>query len=189
MSLVKPLCGLAILVSLIVGCSHPDERLVQLSHRANDQQERQNQQMASLQQEVAAGSRRLVELDGQARQEFLSMSHDLQQQSMLVANERDKLEAERKTLAQERLTAPLVATAITSASLILACALPLLLGALLLRPPSAPNVEALVDLLVDELASTPLPLPEPEPANRIPDGSSTPRMDEPNQHPYLGSHQ
>ncbi len=184
MSLVKPFHLLAMLASVIVGCSHPDHRLVEQSRLAseqqaqqNHQQAQQNQQMATLQQEVAAGSRRLVELDGQARQEFLSMSHDLQQQSQQVANERDELEAERKELAQERRTSPIVAAALTSAGLIFACVLPLLLSALLLRPPGAPDVEALVELLVDELASTPPQLPESASAARIPASSSLPRME------------
>lgn len=177
MSLVKPFILLGMLASMIAGCSHPDHRLVEQSRLASEQQAQQNQQMATLQQEVAAGSRRLVELDGQARQEFLSMSHELQQQAQQVANERDELEAERKELAQERRTSPIVAAAITSAGLIFACALPLLLSALLLRPSSAPDVEALVDVLVDELA-LPLPqLPQSASATRIPASPSLPRVE------------
>lgn len=184
MSLAKPFFLLGTLASMIAGCSHPDHRLVEQSRLASEQQAQQNfqqaqqnQQMATLQQEVAAGSRRLVELDGQSRQEFLSISHDLQQQSQQVANERDELEAERKELAQERRSAPVVAAAITTAGLICACVLPLLLSVLLLRPPSAPEMEGLVDLLVDELA---LPQPqrlEQESAARIPEVPSAPRLE------------
>lgn len=181
---LKPILLSVMLAIMIVGCSHPDHRLVEQSRLASEQQaqqnfqqSQQNQQMATLQQEVAAGSRRLVELEGQARQEFLSMSHELQQQSQQVASERDELEAERKVLAQERRTSPIVAAAITSAGLIFACSLLLLLCALLLRPSSAPDVEALVDVLVDELAS-PLPqLPASAPTARISASSSIPRME------------
>jgi hypothetical protein len=175
MSLVKPFFLLTILASLIAGCSHPDQRLVEFSSRANEQQARQNQQMATLQEEVAAGSRRLVELDGQARQEFLAMSHDLQQQSSQVASERHELEQERKMLAAERRMAPIVAAAITSASLIVACLLPLVLSAALLRPSStAGEGEALVDLLVNELA---LSSPQEPAHSRIPEGPPAPRID------------
>ena len=127
----KSFVGLIMMMLLMAGCKKPDQRLVELSSRANEQQ-----------------------------------------------GEHDKLEAERKKLAEERRTAPLVAAAITSVSLIVSCLLPLVICAALLWPSrSIPQAEGLVELLVDELAS-PLPqLSVPTPPARLPAAPSVPRME------------
>ena len=54
---------------LLAGCnSSPDEWLVDLAKSHEKSQAEQSQQMARMQQEVAEGSRKLVEADAKARQ-------------------------------------------------------------------------------------------------------------------------
>jgi hypothetical protein len=81
-----------LLVTLASGC---DERATQIALDAADRQAQQNTAMAELNTEVAAGTRRLVEADAQARKEVLTAQREL-------LAERNRLESGRMALDQER---------------------------------------------------------------------------------------
>lgn len=163
---------------LTAGCSSQDARLARFAEAAAERQAEQNRRMADLQQEVAEGSRQLVEADAKARSEFAALHKDLQSERSEVGRQRDALEEERREMASQRVTDPLVAAAVMEAGLMLACLLPLLLCWHLLRrgerddPADALVAEALLADLVAErpllLAPAPLRLLSPEPPSDPP---------------------
>jgi hypothetical protein len=95
-------------------------------------------------------------MESASRTEFAAIQQQTQNLSAQIAREREELETERRQLARERQTAPLVAEAIRGASLLAACLLPMLLGIYLLMPisPQA-QTEALASLLIEQLAESP----------------------------------
>ena len=153
-------------VLLTAGCSSQDERLARFAERAAERQAEQNRRMAELQQEVAEGSRELVEADAQSRVEFTALHKDLQAERGEVGRQRDALEEERRDIAARRVTDPLVAAAVTDAGLLIACVLPLVLCWHLLRRSERDDpADALVAevLLADLVAERPLLLAPPSP--------------------------
>lgn len=109
-----------LLIALATGCESTDERLVRHVAESNRQQVDQNQEMAKLHQEVAAGTSRLVHAVAESRREMLDMERDLQDQ-------RTQLESERRSLANERHRESLLAPVLSNAGLLLVAALPLVL--------------------------------------------------------------
>jgi hypothetical protein len=72
--MIKPKPRITLLLAaalLTVTSSGCDERVAQVAREAADRQAQQNQSMAELQGHVAAGTRKLVEADAQARQEIV----------------------------------------------------------------------------------------------------------------------
>ena len=145
------------------GCSSSDERLAEFAERASERQAEQNRRMAELQQDVTAGSRQLVEADAQARAEFTGLHRDLQAERATVGHQRDALEAERREIASDRVTDPIIAAALMNAGLLLACVLPLVVCWQLLRRGDTEPADALIAevLLNDLVATQPLLLPPP----------------------------
>ncbi|MBI1313079.1 hypothetical protein GC176_17455 [bacterium] len=128
--------------------------------------------MAELQEQVTAGSRALVEADAKARGEIIGLQRDIQSERAAIGQQRDRLEAERKQLADERHTAPIVAEAITKSGLLLACLLPLLVCIRLLISQGHPvDDQAIWQILLDEATSDPhlLTQSHAEDAERIDD--------------------
>jgi hypothetical protein len=123
-----------------VGCDERDARLTELAREAANRQAEQNRVMA----EVQRGA---------------------QQSQAEVGRQRDELEAERRQIAQQRHRDPLIASAITTVGLVLACLLPLLLAAYVLHFLQGPEVTdaAVTEVLVRELVSeNPLLLSPPK---------------------------
>ena len=156
------------LVSLLGGCDQ-DERVVQVATEAADRQAEQNQELVRLNREVAEGTRRLIEADAEARQELALLQREMQQEHTQIGQQRDRLEQERQQIARQRHRDPLVAQAISSIGLTIACLLPLAVAALLIwRLRESPDDDStLTQLLVEELVSDQprfLPPPTPEPS-------------------------
>jgi hypothetical protein len=153
----------------------PDERLADFARHSMEQQTRQNEAISRQSEAVVQESRRLaetaqtlVEKDAEARRELVSAQRELQkelvQQQATVSAERDRLEEERRQLAQQRGRDPIVAAAIQYSAGLLACLLPLLICGYLLYRMTRDNDDqtALGELLVLELTSErPLVLPAP----------------------------
>ena len=136
----------------VIGCESQDERVAQLATENVERQAAQNTQMAQLQQEVAAGARSLIEANAQARQEVLAMQKGLQGERLEINRQRDLLGAERRAIAEERRTAPIIAEAITDLGLCLACLLPLVVCWHLLRYSRDESDQGLSELLIHELS-------------------------------------
>jgi TolA-binding protein len=158
----------AVLLALFIllsGCDE-DERVVRVATQAADRQAEQNQELVRLNREVAEGTRRLVEADAEARQELAQLQRGLQEEQAQIGQQRDRLEQERQQIALQRNRDPLVAEAISSVGITIACLLPLGVAALLIwRMRDATEEDAaLSQLLVEELASDqPRLLPPPPP--------------------------
>ncbi len=158
------------MILLMSGCeSQIDQRLLEMGQRHSQQQAEQSQQMLELQQEVAAGSRELVEADARAREELVAQQSGVNQQ-------RDQLEQDRKAIAAQRYRDPLIAAVITHLGLIAICLLPLVICWQLLRQPSEPATnQELAEILLNDLVSAEplLLLPEEQP-QRLATGQSQP---------------
>jgi len=122
---------------LVIGCSSTDERLVELSRQSADRQAAQSQQMAQQGQQVAEAAHDLVSADAKARQELVVAQSDLQKPLQTERGHLDRqheaLEYERQEIAATRNRDPIVAGAIVSAAVLLACVLPILLCLFVLR--------------------------------------------------------
>ena len=144
----------------------PDQRLTDVTKQSLEQQARQNETIARQSESVVQESRRLaetaktlVEKDAEARREMVSAQRELQkdllQQQTVVNAERDRLEQDRRQLAQQRGRDPIIASAIQYIGGLLACLLPLVVCVYLLYRTTQDNADqmALGEMLVQELSS------------------------------------
>ena len=116
----------------------------------------QQQQVEHLQQQAehnTATAKALVEADAQARQQLVALERDVQAERAEVGRQRDSIETERKSLADERQRAPLIAATVHGLGTIVLAALPLVVCWLLLRnSPATNDSEELEKLLILNLA-------------------------------------
>ena len=97
------------LVSLmIVGCSSESERVAQIATEAADRQAQQNQEMASLNHQVAEATKRLVEADAESRRDLVEVHQQLQSERTDLNEQWNALEAQRQAIARERRTASML---------------------------------------------------------------------------------
>jgi hypothetical protein len=109
MSIIKLMpIKMALLAALMIGsgCNNEDARVAEVAAK---RQAQQNQEMAHLNREVAAGTKRLVEGQAEADQRFQSIQKDIHTQ-------RDQLEIERRQQAEtwqrDSLSQPTIAAGI-----------------------------------------------------------------------------
>ncbi|HCO21525.1 MAG TPA: hypothetical protein DIT97_00050 [Gimesia maris] len=142
--------------------------------------------MSELQQEVASGSRELVEADANARQEMVTLQREMQTERNEIGHQRDQLEAERREIADRRNRDPIIAAAITRVAFVVVSLLPLLICWLLLQQKVEPaDKNEITELLLDDLVSSEprlMPPAKTDPAKlrltdllQSPDNSSTER--------------
>ena len=147
-------CGWAVVVLAalaLLGCSD-DARLVRVAEEAADRQAGQNLEMSRVNREVAEGTKRLVEAEAQSRKEIIALQQYLRADQANVNCSRDRLEVERKQIATQRHRDPIIANAIASVGLLLACLTPLLLCWYLLRTVREESDGAVVaEVLIEEL--------------------------------------
>lgn len=142
---------LVMALALQTGCQSESERIATLSQEHSRLQAEQSLRMAQLQEHVATGARALVEADANTRSEIIGLQRDIQSERSEIDHQRDRLEAERKVLADERHRAPVISAAITSIGLLLACLLPLLVCLKLISGTSdSADDQAVWQVLLDE---------------------------------------
>jgi hypothetical protein len=154
-------------LALATGCRDDnDARLAWLAEQSIEAQSRQNEEMARQSRQVAEASQALVEADAQARRELVethaSLQQDLHEERASLAERRDDLERDRREVAWQRRTDPLIAEAIGAVGVLLACIAPLALAGYVLYTMNRPDSEAdaMNELLVAEFTSEqPLLLP------------------------------
>ena len=172
MSPLRHRAAMALLTVLVTGCESSDDRLVRHVAESNRQQAEQNQEMAQLHHEVSAGTSRLVDAVAESRAEMLNMEHDLQDQ-------RTQLDAERRTLANERHRESLLAPVLSNVGLLLVAALPLVLCWYLLHGLRSQD-EDVSELLIQNLVGERLVLPATPPDRPAVEQESPPALaDEP----------
>ncbi|QDT93571.1 hypothetical protein [Gimesia algae] len=139
-----------------VSCSSDENsRVAELATQQLERQSNQNRRMVELQQEVASGSRELVEADARARQEMVVLQREIQAGQNEIGHQRDQLEAERREIADSRNRDPIIAAAITRVAFVVASLLPLLICWLLLQQKVEPvSKNEIAELLLDDLVSS-----------------------------------
>ena len=153
--LTLPIILTLILMTGISCSSDENSRLAELATRQLERQSEQNQRMAELQQEVASGSRELVEADARSRQEMVTLQLEMQSERNEIGHQRDQLEAERREIADRRNRDPIIAAAINRVAMVVVSLLPLLICWLLLSQKIEPaNDQQMTELLLEDLVST-----------------------------------
>ncbi|MCY2993235.1 MAG: hypothetical protein NTY19_35935 [Planctomycetota bacterium] len=159
------------LIILLIGCGETDPRVVQVAMESTRLQAEQNRRMGELQQQVAEGTKQLVDADSQARQQLAELQRELRTDQAEVSRQRDALESERREIAKDRYWDSILGTSIYTGAGLLACLLPLLLCGWLLHATrdKQGTDEALAELLVEELVTDrPLLLPPRKPVPLLP---------------------
>ena len=149
------LITLTLILLIGVSCS-PDEnsRVAELATQQLERQADQNRRMSELQQEVASGSRELVEADANARQEMVTLQREMQTERNEIGHQRDQLEAERREIVDSRNRDPIIAAAITRVAFVVVSLLPLLICWLLLQQKVEPaDKYEITELLLEDLDS------------------------------------
>jgi hypothetical protein len=165
-------CSLTLIVA---GC---DERVAQVAREAADRQAEQNRTMAQLHDEVAAGTRSLVEADSQARHELVAAQRELPAERSRLDEGRDALELDRKQLAAERKTDSLLVPvlhflgAVALVVVVIGFSWHVLVR---LRSDDVADTE-LVELLVQELTDEQLPRLPADSKPLLPPNSSANRL-------------
>jgi hypothetical protein len=88
-----------LILLMIAGC---DDRATQIAREAADRQAAQNQEMARLNREVAAGTKRLVEEDARSREQVMDAHRDISNERAQMTAGWNALEAERQRFAASR---------------------------------------------------------------------------------------
>jgi hypothetical protein len=171
---------------LTAGCGSNDDRLVNMAQDHEKRQAEQNQRMAELQNQVAEGSKRLVEADAESREKFLAIQDNLRADQAAVGQQRDKLEVERREIAAQRIRDPIIAASIVQIGLWLACLLPLILAGYLvyaMRETTNQDDAIVAEFLVTDIAAehplllgpptSPEPLQLPKPETTEPEPAAT----------------
>jgi multidrug efflux pump subunit AcrA (membrane-fusion protein) len=148
------------LLPTLSGCENDsDQQLVNMAEQSLATQARQNEQLAEQSQRIADASRDLVAADAQARQELIEaqakLQTALQADRALLDEQRDALELERQAVARARHRDPILAAALGSLGLLVACALPLFLAGYILYCANRPSIdhEILNELLITDLVA------------------------------------
>lgn len=168
--------AVVILLVAIAGCSRsPDERLADFAQQTMAEQSRQNHRMADQSEaiveeshQIAEAAKELVEHDAEARRELIAAQQELtsqlsDQQATIDAG-RDRLEQDRREIAEQRHRDPIIAAVIQNIGLVIACLLPLLVAVMVIwqMQSQEPDHAAVAELLTMELTSEePLLLPGP----------------------------
>lgn len=96
-----PVARCLALVTLLATTGCNDEA-TKIAREASDRQAAQNQQMAELQNEVTRGTREMVKSDAEAREQFVGVHRDLQQERKQLGESWNELEFERQRVSRER---------------------------------------------------------------------------------------
>lgn len=153
-----------LMMLLMTGCDSDDERVAEMATEQAERQALQSREMVKLQHEIAEGSHELIESNGKAREAVMKIHRDLQQERAEIGKQRDTLEGERRDIAAKRQREPVMAEAIKTIGMVLACLLPVGIAAyLLLHYLGKTEQESLGELLIKDMtAMEPALLPPPE---------------------------
>ena len=171
---------------IAIGCRNDNDRIAELASRHATQQAELSRETVKLQNELVAGTHKLVEADAQARRDFLVLEGKLDEQRMEVGRRHDELEGERREIAKHRHRDPIVANALVAVATLLACLLPMLLAGWLLRAQlNETDEHTATEILLNEITARHPPLASSSrPAMNHDPNSSTPNIaDEPHRQP------
>lgn len=157
--------AVALLMLAAIGCDE-DERLVEHARQSSERQAQQNETIArqshavtEQNRQIAEAARELVAQDAEARREMVQAQQELhegvQAERSSLDRQREELEQERRGIAAARHRDPLVAEAIKTVGLWIACLLPLGLAGWVLHRMHGDSSDAAAvgELLVHELTT------------------------------------
>jgi hypothetical protein len=158
---------LAVIVA--AGCDE-DERLAGFAERSVQTQQRQNEVIALQSEKVveeshtlAETAKELVAADAQARNEIIAAQQQLHaglhEERVDVDRQRERLEQERQAIAAQRHRDPILAAALHTVGIVIACLLPLALAGYALWQMNQPvdeNAELGYLLITDFTSSRPM---------------------------------
>ncbi|WP_145346226.1 hypothetical protein [Rosistilla ulvae] len=165
-----------LVLAAIAGCGRsPDERLAEFAQQTMTEQIKQNGRMADQSQAVveeshqlAEAAKELVEHDAEARRELIAAQQELttqfNEQQSAIYKGHDRLEQDRREIADQRDRDPIVAAVIQNFGMVIACLLPLFVSVFVIRQMQSqePDHAAVAELLTLELTSEePRLLPNP----------------------------
>ena len=141
-------------LATILGCHDPS---LEVAREAAHRQAEQNDQMARVTSEAAAGARRLVEEHGRARREMANARRDLQGERTRLSDGWNDLEKERQAIARARRTDSALAAMVEGGGAVLAAIFALGLAWLTLFGLSRQDdaAEGVCTLLIAELVDGP----------------------------------
>jgi len=126
-------------------CENDSSQVAQVAQEAGRRQAEQSLEMTHLNREVAAGTKRLVEGQTDAAQQWQTMEQKILEQ-------RDQLEAERRQQADTRQRDSLLAPILWTTGVLLLCCLPLLVcWQLLTGLATETQAATITQLLLDEM--------------------------------------
>lgn len=161
--------GLAVVLAVAAGCgdSGQGERLARMAEQSTHEQSAQNQRVTQAHAELAEGSKRLVDADAQARRDFAQLQDKLRQDQANLGEQRNAMEAERKTIAMERRQASAAGSSVVALAILLACLAPLVLAGMALTASHRSSTQDEVsEVLIEELSQA-LDGEPTEAANRL----------------------
>jgi small-conductance mechanosensitive channel len=162
--------GLVVVLAVAAGCgdSGQGERLARMAEQSTHEQSAQNQRVTHAHAELAEGSKRLVDADAQARRELAQLHDKLRQDQANLGEQRNALEAERKTIATERRQDAAVGSSVVAFAILLACLAPLVLAGMALAASHRSSTQDEVsEVLIEELSQA-LDGEHSDAANRLP---------------------
>lgn len=160
----------------IAGCSRaPNERLAEFAQQSMSEQSFQNRRMADQSEaiieeshQLAEAAKNLVEHDAEARRELIAaqqeLTFQLNEQQSAIYTGHERLEQDRRDIAEQRHRDPIIAAVIQNIGLVIACLLPLLVAVQVIwqMQSQEPDHAAVAELLTLDLTSEePLLLPGP----------------------------
>ena len=157
------------LLMMTAGCGdapdYRDQRLAEFAQQTMEEQRKQNDRIADQSEAVVKESSQLVEAakelvehDAQTRREMIAaqseLTSQLNQQQAVVDAGRDQLEQERQQIAEKRHRDPVIAIAIETAGMAIACLLPLVICFFVIRQMQTqePDHAAVAELLIQEFS-------------------------------------
>jgi len=166
----------ALTIASLCGCDN-DAELARMAETAADRQAEQNKEMVQLNREVAEGTKRLVEAGASSREDFFAIQCELQNERARIGHQRDRLEDERRAIADQRLRESLVAPVLDNLGPLLVVVAVLFFCGLLVSGLSSDNGEgdAVAEILIREMvAERPNILPPQASRHSVDNGTPTP---------------
>jgi hypothetical protein len=143
--LLKTTIVLLALLVITSGCENDSSQVAQVAQEAARRQGEQSLEMARLNREIAAGTKRLVDGQADAAQHWQTMEQKVHEQ-------RDELESERRQQAETRQRDSLLAPVLVTLGVLLLCCLALLIcWQLLARLANETQETTITQLLLDEV--------------------------------------
>jgi hypothetical protein len=129
------------------------ERLAHMAEQSTREQSIQNQRVSQAHASLAEGSKQLVNADADARRDLAQLQDKLRHDQANVGQQRDALEAERKSIAAERMQDSRCSSSLLTFGILLACLAPLVLaGIALVALNRGATQQEVSEVLVEELA-------------------------------------